>query len=134
MCQSGRRYSGVGNLLQIIMYPQAFYLSSMYCVSRFPFLHISACKLITATAKRPRPRLFSLIIAALPISQHLAVIGLFLAVFYRLLIDSFGAGEVGWSTVLLSLSGYTVRRWGWSYIPRASNPSGKMDNKTARVR
>ncbi|CAD6582018.1 MAG: hypothetical protein TREMPRED_003157, partial [Tremellales sp. Tagirdzhanova-0007] len=47
---------------------------------------------------------------------HLAVIALFLAVFHRLLIGDLGAGQVGWTCVLLGLAGYLARTWGWGKI------------------
>jgi phosphatidylinositol glycan class C protein len=50
---------------------------------------------------------------ALPISQHLAVIALFLAVFEGMLDGGLGAGQVGWACVGLGLLGYIIRRWGW---------------------
>jgi phosphatidylinositol glycan class C protein len=70
-------------------------------------------KLILPIASRPRPNIVTLCLAALPISQHLAVIALFLAVFRQLLIGGFGAGEVGWSCVGLGIGGYVIRRLGW---------------------
>lgn len=66
-----------------------------------------------SVAPRPRPRLRNLVLAALPVSQHLAVIAIFLACFHGLLVGSLGAGEVGWGCVLLGVAGYVVRRVGW---------------------
>ena len=68
------------------------------------------------SAPRTEPRFSSLFTAALPVSQHLAVIALFLAVFHQLLVGDLGAGEVGWTCVLLGLVGYFVRKWGWGQV------------------
>ncbi|ORX36416.1 phosphatidylinositol N-acetylglucosaminyltransferase subunit C [Kockovaella imperatae] len=62
---------------------------------------------------RPRPRLFALVIHALPITQHMAVIALFLSIFHALLIGRFSASSVGWAVVLSSVVGHFVRRLGW---------------------
>lgn len=64
-------------------------------------------------APRPRPRLVSLLIATLPISQHLAVIALFLAVFYAMLQGHLGAGEVGWSCAAVGVIAHVLWRVGW---------------------
>lgn len=66
------------------------------------------------TAVRPRPRLFSLAIAALPITQHLAAIALLVAVFYRLLVHDVGAAQVGWTVTGASLIGWALMQYGWS--------------------
>lgn len=65
-------------------------------------------------AVRARPSFPALIFAALPISQHLGVIALFLAVFHALLGDRLGAGEVGWTCVGVGLAAYVWRRVGWA--------------------
>lgn len=62
---------------------------------------------------RPRPSFIALVSASLPISQHLGVISLFLAVFYALLTGGLGASEVGWTCVGVGLAVYLLRRFGW---------------------
>ncbi|BEI80188.1 hypothetical protein CcaverHIS002_0107170 [Cutaneotrichosporon cavernicola] len=63
--------------------------------------------------QRPRPKLVPLILATLPVSQHLAVITLFLAIFYGMLVGSFGAEEVGWACAFMGLVAYGLWRVGW---------------------
>ncbi|ORY25254.1 phosphatidylinositol N-acetylglucosaminyltransferase subunit C [Naematelia encephala] len=75
---------------------------------------------------RPRPSLNTLFFSALPISQHLAVIALFIAIFYALLEGSLDAAEVGWTCVVLGIAGYVLRRWGW----RDSLPDDSSLNQT----
>lgn len=70
-------------------------------------------QLTPTPAPRPRPRLLPLMLATLPVSQHLAVIALFLAVFYAMLVGDFGAAEVGWSCTALELGAYALWRFGW---------------------
>ncbi|WOO78894.1 Phosphatidylinositol N-acetylglucosaminyltransferase GPI2 subunit [Vanrija pseudolonga] len=72
---------------------------------------------------RPRPRLFPLMLATLPVSQHLAVIALFLAVFYAMLVGDFGAAEVGWSCTALELAAYALWRFGWGSDKAAKTES-----------
>jgi phosphatidylinositol glycan class C protein len=55
----------------------------------------------------------SLLIAAFPVSQHLAVIALFLAVFYAMLKGNLGAAEVGWSVTATGLFSYGLYHVGW---------------------
>lgn len=89
-------------------------------------LHLSrSIRLICCSpVSRPRPRLVSLIWAVLPVSQHLAVIALFLAVFYRLLVYDLGPGQVGWGCVVFGFVGFGIHRWGWGHsYPRRSDPT-----------
>lgn len=65
------------------------------------------------SAVRPRPRFVDLVIAAAPISQHLGVIALFIAVFHGMLVRDLHAGQVGWTCVVCSLVAYFLRRYGW---------------------
>ena len=69
--------------------------------------------LLLTPATRPRPRIASLLVAALPITQHLASIALFLAVFYALLEGHLGAEQVGWGCVAVGLAGHGVYHHGW---------------------
>jgi phosphatidylinositol glycan class C protein len=69
------------------------------------------------TAQRPRPKLLPLIVATFPVSQHLAVIALFLAIFYAMLVGEFGAAEVGWTCASLGLLSYALYRIGWGRSP-----------------
>ena len=63
-------------------------------------------------------------IHALPITQHLAVITLFLSIFHALLVGRFGAGTVGWAVVLMSATGQAIRRIGWREgAPKAKESS-----------
>ncbi|EIW69155.1 hypothetical protein TREMEDRAFT_16788, partial [Tremella mesenterica DSM 1558] len=62
---------------------------------------------------RPKPPLFPLILAALPVTQHLAVLALFIAIFHSLLTDRLTASQVGWGTILSSSFFYFVHSWGW---------------------
>lgn len=52
-------------------------------------------------------------VAALPITQHISTIALFLAVFYAMNVGQLGAGQVGWSCVGLGLAGHGVYHLGW---------------------
>ncbi|RSH84512.1 uncharacterized protein EHS24_006034 [Apiotrichum porosum] len=80
------------------------------------------------TPPRPRPSLVPLLVATLPVSQHLAVITLFLAVFYAMLVGDFGATEVGWGCCMVGVVAYVLWRVGWgsstaatrTLIPEAS--------------
>ncbi|WWC59939.1 uncharacterized protein I303_102502 [Kwoniella dejecticola CBS 10117] len=62
---------------------------------------------------RPVPSLTPLLFAALPISLHLSIIALFLAVFYALLEGNVTPEEVGWKCVIFGLSGWGIHKWGW---------------------
>ncbi|GFZ42882.1 hypothetical protein JCM24511_00600 [Saitozyma sp. JCM 24511] len=64
---------------------------------------------------RPRPSLTSLLFTALPVTQHLGVIAIFLAIFYSLLVGEVDAAVVGWACVLAGMTGYLLLRWGWSH-------------------
>ena len=70
-------------------------------------------------APRPRPDITALMLAALPISQHVATIALFLGVFHSLLAGRIAAAQVGWVCVALGLAGYIVHAYGWGRDPRA---------------
>lgn len=70
---------------------------------------------------RARPSFTALVITALPISQHLGVIALFLAVFYGLMVGELGAGEIGWTCVLGGLGAYMIRHVGWGTARKASS-------------
>lgn len=69
-------------------------------------------------AARPRPRLINLVIAALPILQHLSTVFLFLGVFNALLDDRIGAAQLGWTCFGLGGVGYCVFRFGWGVKER----------------
>lgn len=73
----------------------------------------SQSELADTVAQRPRPKLLPLLLATLPVSQHLAVIALFLAVFYGMLVGDFGADEVGWMCAMVGVVAYTLWRVGW---------------------
>ncbi|WVQ83541.1 hypothetical protein IAT38_005682 [Cryptococcus sp. DSM 104549] len=62
---------------------------------------------------RPQPSFPALLLAALPITQHISVIATFLAVFASLLDGRVGAGTVGWGCVTLGGMGWGVWLWGW---------------------
>ncbi|WRT65421.1 uncharacterized protein IL334_002364 [Kwoniella shivajii] len=62
---------------------------------------------------RPVPQLIPLLFAALPISLHLSVIALFLAIFYALLEGNVTPEEVIWKCVTFGLGGWAIHRWGW---------------------
>jgi len=100
---------------------QHSFLSSMPSV-RFPCLEYVKRIFTDRKAPRPRPGLAVLIFGALPVSQHLAVIALFLAVFDGMLDGALGAGQVGWACVGLGLTGYVIRRWGWGMGPGPKIP------------
>lgn len=76
-------------------------------------------------APRARPSIVLLLLAALPITQHLAVIALFLAVFHGLLVGHFGAGQVGWTCCIVGILGWWVYRWGWARIQWQGSGQGK---------
>ena len=78
-------------------------------------------------APRHPPRLLPLIFAALPITQHLAVIAFFLAVFHALLTDTLSAAEVGWGCAAATLAIYTLYRWGWGYTVSTSGQQTDSD-------
>ena len=86
-------------------------------ISTSLYWRTDCCWLIPRPAPRPRPRPGALFLAALPVSQHLAVIALFIAIFGNLLDGSFEAGQVGWGCVALALVGYGIRRWIWPPKP-----------------
>ncbi|KAK8861313.1 hypothetical protein IAR55_002132 [Kwoniella newhampshirensis] len=67
---------------------------------------------------RPRPHLSSLIFASLPISQHINIIAVFLAIFYALLDGDVDAAVVGWGCFASGLAGFAVHRWGWGVTSR----------------
>lgn len=69
----------------------------------------------TFAGPRPRPSLTSLLFTALPVTQHLGVIAIFLAIFYSLLVGEADAAVVGWACVLAGMTGYLLLRWGWSH-------------------
>jgi phosphatidylinositol glycan class C protein len=89
------------------------FLAELDALRTFPLPRICDEVFTERTAPRPRPGLAVLIFGALPVSQHLAVIALFLAVFDGMLDGALGAGQVGWACVGLGLTGYMIRRWGW---------------------
>ncbi|WWD16784.1 hypothetical protein CI109_101216 [Kwoniella shandongensis] len=64
---------------------------------------------------RPQPPLSSLIFASLPISQHIIIIAIFLAIFYALLEGNVSAGVVGWGCFFFGVAGFGVYRWGWGW-------------------
>ncbi|WVW79707.1 hypothetical protein I302_101677 [Kwoniella bestiolae CBS 10118] len=66
---------------------------------------------------RPIPKLIPLLFAALPISLHLSVIALFLAIFYALLEGTVSPEEVGWKCVIFGLSGWAIHKYGWGIHP-----------------
>jgi hypothetical protein len=66
------------------------------------------------------------VLAALPISQHLGIIALFLAVFYALLTEKLGAGEVGWTCVVVGLLSYLIRRLGWGSSSSPQTQTGSL--------
>ncbi|KAK4685446.1 phosphatidylinositol N-acetylglucosaminyltransferase subunit C, partial [Tremellales sp. Uapishka_1] len=94
----------------------------------FPDNHVPASFLseLDHLPPKPRPHLRSLLFAALPISQHLAIIALFIAVFYGLLVDELGPGEVGWTCAACGWMGYGVRRWGWGSGEDSSDPESLL--------
>ncbi|WWC98876.1 hypothetical protein V866_005770 [Kwoniella sp. B9012] len=62
---------------------------------------------------RPIPRLIPLFFAALPISLHISVIALFLAVFHALLEGNVFPEDVGWKCVIFGLAGWAIHKYGW---------------------
>lgn len=77
------------------------------------------------TAPRPRPKLLSLIVAALPVSQHMAVIALFLAVYYGMLEDSLSPSGVAWTCSVIGLVAYALWRIGWETKNKDEHPTGR---------
>ncbi|KAI9632299.1 phosphatidylinositol N-acetylglucosaminyltransferase-domain-containing protein [Dioszegia hungarica] len=75
---------------------------------------------------RARPSFTALVITALPISQHLGVTALFLAVFYGLMVGELGAGEIGWTCVLGGLGAYMIRHVGWGTARKASSTADRV--------
>jgi phosphatidylinositol glycan class C protein len=59
-------------------------------------------------------------LATLPVSQHLAVIALFLAIFYGMLVGNFGAEEVGWGCAAVGVVAYALWRVGWEVAKKES--------------
>lgn len=103
-------------------YVPATFLSELDALRTFPLPRICEEIFADRVAPRPRPGLAVLIFGALPVSQHLAVIALFLAVFDGMLNDALGAGQVGWACVGLGLTGHVLRRWGWGMGPGPKIP------------
>ncbi|AFR99001.1 phosphatidylinositol glycan, class C [Cryptococcus neoformans C23] len=62
---------------------------------------------------RPRPPFYSLLLACLPISQHISIIAVFLAIFVALLEERVTPEAVGWGCVLGGISGWAIWTWGW---------------------
>ncbi|WVO17931.1 hypothetical protein L204_105629 [Cryptococcus depauperatus] len=62
---------------------------------------------------RPCPSLAALISAALPITQHVSTIAIFLAIFSALWDERVLPGSVSWGCFICSVIGWTVWQWGW---------------------
>ncbi|EJT47038.1 hypothetical protein A1Q1_04281 [Trichosporon asahii var. asahii CBS 2479] len=61
---------------------------------------------------------------ALPVSQHMAVIALFLAVYYGMLEGTLSPTGVGWSCAMIGLVAYALWRIGWETKGKDEHPSG----------
>ncbi len=97
----------------------SIFASVILYLSPIPLLHTDL-----EIAPRPRPSLVSLLFAALPVTQHVAVITFFVAVFYALLVGHAAATEVGTCCAVAALLGFGIRKWGWG--------SDQLDDRRSR--
>jgi hypothetical protein len=68
-------------------------------------------------AIKSAPSLTTLILAALPISQHVSAIALLVAVFYRLLVNTLSASVLGLTLTSATILGWTLLQYGWKGMP-----------------
>lgn len=97
--------------------PQLYAPHPAYPDNYVPPTFLSSLSTLTA---RPRPSLSTLVVAALPISEHLSVIGVFVGVFWGMLDGRWGPGGVGWGMVLVGAGVGGTRTLGWGRTGQAA--------------
>ncbi|KIR26050.1 phosphatidylinositol glycan, class C [Cryptococcus deuterogattii LA55] len=79
---------------------------------------------------RPRPPFHALLLACLPISQHISSIAIFLAIFAALLEGRVTPEAVGWGCVLSGIGGWAIWTWGWGRWRPKESPDSLIPTPT----